>query len=103
MKVTSSYTIWFKDVLEGGGELVARKVDCAIERNPVRADCDDTNWGGYRMCDVPKINRTEIIDNVPFTHDDDWTDYDNDDRVMTGKNNGSVRKTKGIIITSVRW
>jgi hypothetical protein len=55
------------------------------------------------MCDVPKINRTEIIDNVPFTHDDDWTDYDNDDRVMTGKNNGSVRKTKGIIITSVRW
>jgi hypothetical protein len=62
-----------------GGELVGRKVDCAIVRGMTNTDYNEEKWGGYRMCDVPKLRRREVLTNVPFTNDDDWIDYEYED------------------------
>ena len=62
-----------------GGKLVAYKVDCAVVKviniNGKRCErINDTEWGGYSSCGIPKITRNEIIDNVEFINDADWND-----------------------------
>jgi hypothetical protein len=58
-----------------GGVLVGQKVDCAIVYGCKSNDANDTEWGGYRTCEVPTLTRTETIDGVDFTTDRPWNDY----------------------------
>lgn len=62
-----------------GGELVARKVDCAIVRGITNDEFNDNKWGGYRSCEVPHIAQVEICKDVDFIEDTDWIDYDIND------------------------
>jgi hypothetical protein len=57
-----------------GGLLVGQKVDCAIVYGCTK-EANDTEWGGYKSCDVPTLTRTETIDGVDFTSDRPWNDY----------------------------
>jgi len=65
-----------------GGELVARKVDCAIVRGVAKKDFNDNKWGGYRSCEVPNIAVDEIWRGCNFTEDKDFKDYNFDDSDM---------------------
>jgi ATP-dependent exoDNAse (exonuclease V) alpha subunit len=62
-----------------GGEVVGLKVDCAIIKNINNTSYDNKEWGGYRMCDVPSLKNNEIYDNITFTTDGEWIDYDYED------------------------
>jgi len=59
-----------------GGKLVACKVDCAVVKiNSKRCTrIDDTEWGGYSTCKVPKMIHNEIINKVDFIGDKSWND-----------------------------
>ena len=57
-----------------GGVLVGQKVDCAIVYGCTK-EANDTEWGGYKSCEVPTLTRTETIDGVDFTTDRPWNDY----------------------------
>lgn len=65
-----------------GGELVARKVDCAIVRGIDNKEFNDNVWGGYRFCDVPHIAQIEICKSLNFNEDTDWIDYNFNDSDM---------------------
>jgi len=62
-----------------GGEVVGLKVDCAIIKNINNTSYDSKEWGGYRMCDVPSLKNTESYENITFTTDGEWIDYDYED------------------------
>ena len=68
-----------------GGELVAVKVDCAIIRNPINIPVINSfsnpteKWGKYIECDIPIITKNEICENMDFTADNEWRDYDYND------------------------
>lgn len=62
-----------------GGELVARKVDCAIVRGIENKEFNNVEWGGYRSCEVPNIAQVEICKGVDFTEDNEWNDYNIND------------------------
>lgn len=62
-----------------GGELVARKVDCAIVRGIDKVELNDNKWGGYRSCDIPKIADVEVSRGVEFLKDTDFIDYNIND------------------------
>jgi hypothetical protein len=55
--------------------LVGQKVACAIVYGCKCNDANDTEWGGYRTCEVPTLTRTETINGVDFTTDKPWNDY----------------------------
>jgi hypothetical protein len=57
-----------------GGVLVGQKVDCAIVYGCTK-ETNDTEWGGYKSCEVPPLTLTETIDGVDFTSDKPWNDY----------------------------
>lgn len=57
-----------------GGELVARKVDCCIVRNP-NPIVESDEWGGYRYCTVPKIIGKEDINNMEMVIDTPYIEY----------------------------
>jgi hypothetical protein len=59
-----------------GGKLVACKVDCAVVKiSNIRCErIDDTEWGGYTTCKVPKMIHHEIINKVDFISDKVWND-----------------------------
>lgn len=59
---------------EMGGKLVAYKVDCAVVITDNKIDRCDTEWGGYKYCNIPKLTRKEIINDVDFTSDKEWDD-----------------------------
>jgi hypothetical protein len=65
-----------------GGELVARKVDCAIVRGISNKEFSDEKWGGYRSCEVPHIAIDEICRGCDFTEDQDFKDYNFNDSDM---------------------
>jgi hypothetical protein len=59
-----------------GGKLVAYKVDCAVVKiNSKRCvRINDTEWGGYSSCAIPRLKHKEIINKVEFINDTDWND-----------------------------
>ena len=57
-----------------GGALVGQKVDCAIVCGCTK-EANDTEWGGYKSCEVPTLTRTETCNGVDFTSDRPWNDY----------------------------
>jgi hypothetical protein len=60
-----------------GGKLVAYKVDCAVVKMNNTKRCtriNDTEWGGYSSCKVPRLKNKEIINNVDFINDKNWDD-----------------------------
>lgn len=60
-----------------GGKLVAYKVDCAVVKmnNDIRCKrINDTEWGGYSSCSIPRIKNKEIINKVDFINDKNWDD-----------------------------
>lgn len=59
------------------GELLARKVDCAIIRNPKNKLEIGDNWGDYRLSYIPNINNYEITNNFNYTDEKDFIIYDN--------------------------
>ena len=83
-----------------GGELLGRKVDCAIVKGITNTDYNDKNWGGYRMCEVPKLKRTEICNNVSFTDEKDWIDYDYQDSDQWEDIMQVVVRKKGLLLQS---
>lgn len=59
------------------GELICRKVDCAIIRNPKNKLEIGDNWGDYRLSYIPQINHNEINNNVIFKDEKDFILYNN--------------------------
>ena len=59
------------------GELIARKVDCAIIKNPKNKLEIGDNWGDYRTSYIPNINNYEITNNFNYTDEKDLILYDN--------------------------
>jgi hypothetical protein len=57
-----------------GGALVGQKVDCAIVYGSTK-EANDTEWGGYKSCEVPTLTRVETCNGVDFTSDRPWNDY----------------------------
>ena len=53
LQIVDDNNIRLYDMMKAvGGELVARKVDCCIVRNPIKITVS-FEWGGYRKCVVP--------------------------------------------------
>jgi len=60
-----------------GGKLVAYKVDCAVVKmnNDIRCKrINDTEWGGYSSCSIPRLKNKEIINKIDFISDKEWND-----------------------------
>ena len=81
-----------------GGELVARKVDCAIVRGIDNKEFNDNKWGGYRSCEVPHIAQVEVCKGVDFIKDTDWVDYDFNDSDMWEDIKDILVKEKGLLL-----
>ena len=82
IQVVDDNNIRLYDMMKhAGGELVARKVDCCIVRNPnAITECDE--WGGYRYSPNPTIVQTETCSSIELVIDKDYRDYyinDSDD------------------------
>lgn len=48
------------------GELIGRKVDCAIIRNPKNKLICGDKWGDYRLSLIPKLKNREINNNISY-------------------------------------
>jgi hypothetical protein len=58
-----------------GGELIGRKTDCAIIRNPINKLITGDKWGDYRKSPFPKLDNKEIINNFNFIYEKDFKEY----------------------------
>jgi hypothetical protein len=58
-----------------GGELIGRKTDCAIIRNPINKLITGDKWGDYRLSPIPKLDNKEIINNFNFVYEKDFKEY----------------------------
>ena len=58
-----------------GGELIGRKTDCAIIRNPINKLITGDKWGDYRLSPIPKLDNNEIINNFNFIYEKDFKEY----------------------------
>lgn len=57
------------------GELIGRKVDCAIISNPKnKLECGD-KWGDYRISSIPKLEHKEINNNITYKSEKDFIEY----------------------------
>jgi hypothetical protein len=63
-------------IKDAGGELIGRKVDCAIIKNPKNKLKIGDKWGDYRLSSIPKINNYEINNNIIYEKDDNFKLYD---------------------------
>lgn len=82
---------------EVGGELVARKVDCCIVRNP-NPIVEGKEWGSYRYCEVPVICGREQPINLELSINKDWRDHyinDSDDWMKIKK---VLDREKGLLL-----
>ena len=59
------------------GELIGRKVDCAIIKNPKNKLEVGEKWGDYRLSIIPKIKNYEINNNILFSEEREFKLYDN--------------------------
>ena len=58
-----------------GGELIGRKTDCAIIRNPKNNLINGNKWGDYRLSSIPKLNNYEITNKFNFIYERDFREY----------------------------
>ena len=58
-----------------GGELIGRKTDCAIIKNPINNLITGNKWGDYRLSLIPKLNNYEITNNFNFIYEKDFKEY----------------------------
>lgn len=57
------------------GELIGRKVDCAIIANPKnKLECGD-KWGNYRISLIPKIEHKEKNNNITYKDGKEFIEY----------------------------
>ena len=64
------------------GELIGRKVDCAIIKNPKNKLEVGEKWGDYRISSIPTINNNDILNNINYIDEKDFKLYniiDSDD------------------------
>ena len=64
------------------GELMGRKVDCAIIKNPKNKLEVGEKWGDYRISSIPTINNDDILNNINYIDEKDFKLYniiDSDD------------------------
>jgi hypothetical protein len=59
------------------GELIGRKVDCAIIKNAKNKLKVGKKWGDYRLSKIPNINNYEINNNILFSEEREFKLYDN--------------------------
>lgn len=59
------------------GELIGRKVDCAIFKNAKNKLEIGDKWGDYRLSYIPNMNYNEINNNVIFRDENDFRLYNN--------------------------
>jgi hypothetical protein len=57
------------------GELIGRKTDCAIIKNPKNYLITGKKWGDYRLSTIPKLNNYEIINNFNFIYEREFKEY----------------------------
>ena len=58
-----------------GGELIGRKTDCIIIKNPKNNLITGNKWGDYRLSSIPKLNNYEITNNFNFIYERDFKEY----------------------------
>lgn len=57
------------------GELIGRKVDCAIIANPKnKLECGD-KWGDYRISPLPKLEHKDINNNITYKDEKQFIEY----------------------------
>lgn len=59
------------------GELIGRKVDCAIFKNAKNKLEIGDKWGDYRLSYIPNMNYNEINNNIIFRDENDFRLYNN--------------------------
>jgi len=64
-------------IKKADGELIGRKVDCAIIKNPKNKLELGNKWGDYRISTIPKINNYEINNDITYTHEREVKIYNN--------------------------
>ncbi len=64
-------------IKKADGELIGRKVDCAIIKNPKNKLELGNKWGDYRISTIPKINNYDIINDITYTHEREVKIYNN--------------------------
>ena len=63
-------------IKQAGGELIARRVDCAIFKNPKELMLGN-EWGDYRFSHNPDINNDDEMNNVIYEDDKNFYEYEN--------------------------
>lgn len=63
-------------IKQAGGELIARRVDCAIFKNPKELMLGN-EWGDYRSSHNPDINNVDEMNDVKYEDDKNFYEYEN--------------------------
>jgi hypothetical protein len=64
-------------IKKADGELIGRKVDCAIIRNSKNKLICDDKWGDYRLSSIPKLENYEVNNNIRYQEKEEFKLYDN--------------------------
>ena len=62
-------------IKKADGELIGRKVDCAIIKNPKNKLELGEKWGDYRLSSIPKLTNKEINNNFNFIEELEYKEY----------------------------
>jgi hypothetical protein len=64
-------------IKKADGELIGRKVDCAIIKNPKNKLICGDKWGDYRLSSIPNLNNYEVNNNIKYIEEEEFYLYDN--------------------------
>ena len=64
-------------IKKADGELIGRKVDCAIIKNPKNKLICGDKWGDYRISSIPNLNNYEVNNNIKYIEEEEFKLYDN--------------------------
>lgn len=64
-------------IKKADGELIGRKVDCAIIKNPKNKLICGDKWGDYRISSIPNLNNYEVNNNIKYIEEGEFKLYDN--------------------------
>ena len=64
-------------IKKADGELIGRKVDCAIIKNPKNKLELGNKWGDYRISIIPTINNYDINNDITYTQEREVKIYNN--------------------------
>lgn len=64
-------------IKKADGELIGRKVDCVIIKNPKNKLICGDKWGDYRISSIPNLNNYEVNNNIKYIEEEEFKLYDN--------------------------